>query len=199
MNTKQTIPRLDAGLSGLLGVVLVVLFFLPWLEVNCTSAGRTERVAQATGLQLSTGELAIEDDAQDRAEAADDREGPDARPWFFLCLLAAAAIAVTGLLGLVGRMAPGFVGASLVVLGLVGAVLMVMAMNVDYPELQQDIPSLGGALEREIGPVSPRLHAAPAPAAVASLVLYLVVLVLGIVNLVVPSVLSHRKPSMPDV
>jgi hypothetical protein len=110
-----------------MGTLLLILFFLPWVNVTCNNMA----IGEASGYQLTVGDLSPSEEMEKMQKGENDKpENLDSRPWFILGLLVPAGIAVVGVLGLLGR--PQNI--ALIVLGIVGMSVMVLATQVNYTE-----------------------------------------------------------------
>jgi hypothetical protein len=116
-------------------LLLVIFFFLPWLNITCAG----NKVASSSGLQISTGKISMApmfagSPAAPGSPSAGPgaQKDPQARPWFFLALAIPLAVLVLGALCVVGRVAPRKANHATWVLGLVGFFVLAMALDVDY-------------------------------------------------------------------
>lgn len=125
------LSRLVAALCSPIAIVLIILFFVPWVELNC---GGTP-LGTASGFQLATGGITPRQELQEQnPDKVKEDDGPEARPWFLLGLFVPLGLlAVCGLVFL-GRLSPISGGTFLALLALVGVVVMILAANVDYRE-----------------------------------------------------------------
>lgn len=219
-NAREMLPRAGSGLSALLTVVLVVLFFVPWVKVKCNGPMGRTTVAKATGWQLATGDVTNVQPPQISSGGwtQTSSQGPtadiDARPWFYLGLLIPLAGALLSALSFSGHLALGPAGKGLIVVGILGVVIAILAANVDYsdemklPPPKQTTPQASGdpgqALGNAMGEAmmqgimkpatTQALVTVPTGAVWWSLALYVIVAVCGVINLVLPSML-RRSPS----
>jgi len=220
-NAREMLPRAGSGLSALLTVVLAVLFFVPWVKVKCNGPMGKTTVAKATGWQLATGEVTkieqprmnsggrTQPSSQDPA-AADI----DARPWFYFGLLIPLAGVLLSLLSVGGRLALAPAGKALIVVGILGIVVAILAANVDYSdEIKTPAPprpqrsgdpgqDLGNAMGQAMmqgmmKPAGKMMVTEPTGAVWWSLVLYVIVAACGATNLVLPSMLGRRPSPEP--
>ena len=128
---KAMLTRIGSMVSLPLAGLLVLFFFLPWLEVTCQG----NALAEASGLQLALGDVSPTAPAGQGDSDKDPGEDVDARPWFWLGLLIPIGIAIMGLLGATGNMEAGAAGRALIVLGIIGVILMILAATtVDYAD-----------------------------------------------------------------
>jgi hypothetical protein len=132
MNDQKRRPRLAAGVSIPMGILLLIFFFLPWVNLRCADM----TIGHATGMQLAIGKITMDmpDMGAAGAEKQQEQKDPDARPIFFLGLLLPLAICIVGVFSLKGRIGVSPTGAWLTALGVVGLIVMIMAANVDYSD-----------------------------------------------------------------
>ena len=90
--------KLLSCVAGPTGLLLLLLFFLPWVNVTCAG----EHVASMSGLQMSTGGVSMEEKVADRA--SERKEDVSAKPWNFLGLLLPMGVMAAGALGILGRL-----------------------------------------------------------------------------------------------
>lgn len=152
--------KIGSVLSVPVGLALVVLFFFPWLNLTCKGGmgpeekDKERKVGQASGLQLAIGTLTpYKDDKPFEPEGEKEQKQVDemnetiqARPWFFVALIAPLLLILIGVVGVLGKAGSGPVGVVMILLGILGVVMMVMAMLVDY---QEDMIAKGRQDERE--------------------------------------------------
>lgn len=221
-DVRQMLPRAGSGLSVLLTVVLAVLFFVPWVKVKCSGPMGKRTVAKATGWQLATGDvtrierapMGLGGQTQPPTPSQDPAAADiNARPWFYLGLLIPLAGAILSLLSVGGRLALASAGKALIVVGILGVVIAILAANVDYsdeikmPPPQATPQARGGPPGQALGnamgeammqgltrPAAQTLVTEPTGAVWWSLVLYAIVAACGVANLVLPSML-RRSPS----
>lgn len=108
-----------------LSLLLLIFFFLPWVDLTCGG----EKVGSASGWQLTVGQMTME---KEQEEKPDSEDGPKARPWFILCLILPVALLTVGAMAVTGRWPSAGAGKVLLVLGVVGLIMMILAANVDY-------------------------------------------------------------------
>jgi hypothetical protein len=132
---KNLLPRIGSIASLPLAALLLLFFFLPWLNVTCQG----NEVASASGLQLAMGDISPAGMMKEQeAPEKDPGEKVDARPWFWLGLLVPLGLLGVGLMGAKGSMQPTAAGRSLIVLGAVGLVIVILAAaTVDYAEMME--------------------------------------------------------------
>jgi len=144
------------------GALLVLLFFLPWVNVTCNGMV----VARASGLQLATGEISIDSSplpfGPPVPSPSQPKFSPDkirARPWFWAGLVIPVLIAATALAGVlgVGRSLP--LGALWLALGVVGLTVMVLAATTEYAEAEMPPPEQRGSAY----PLGPSPTSRPGP------------------------------------
>jgi len=133
MKSKNTLQRVLSGLASPIGLVLLILFFLPWTKLS----GAGETLGTATGWQLTVGEMSeseqMRDMSPDQSAAEEgDEDGPDARPWFILGLLTPIGVLLISFLGFSGKTSSVSTGCLLGLAGVVGLIVVVAATQVDY-------------------------------------------------------------------
>lgn len=134
-----------------LGVVLLVLFFLPWLNLTCVgpkgfgpgAQGTIEKkLGHASGWQLAVGTMTAfdEDEEGNPKEMTDPNklEKMDktiaARPLFYLGLIAPIALLALGVLAMIGSVSGTLASRGMIVVGIVGVLVFILAMMVDYTD-----------------------------------------------------------------
>jgi len=134
-----------------LGVVLLVLFFLPWLNLTCVgpkgfgpgAQGTIEKkVGHASGWQLAVGTMTAfdEDDKGEPKKMTDPDKLKEvdktilARPLFYLGLIAPIALLALGALAMIGSVGGVLAGRGMIVVGIVGVLVFILAMMVDYTD-----------------------------------------------------------------
>jgi len=138
---RNMLTRIGSIVSLPLAGLLVLFFFLPWLNLTCQG----NAIASASGLQLATGDLTLTEQMeqvqemsnqpQAKAKPEDPGEDVDARPWFWLGLLLPIGAGIVGLLGTMGNMDADRAGRALIVLGVIGAIVVILAATtVDYTD-----------------------------------------------------------------
>lgn len=211
MDKQRMLSRIGSGVSLPMALLLVIFFFLPWLELHCGAM----KLGKASGWQLSVGKMTAEQ--QDQAQAKEG-DGPDARPWFFLGLLIPICVLAVGWRGLAGALQPGRVGMLLALLGVVGLVVMIVAANVDYAdEIAEDMKKqsetrapasederAAQGLQKEMAAqmssqVAEQIRTEPTGILWVCLVLYVLVGATGAAVLVAPKVLppAAARPPQP--
>jgi hypothetical protein len=160
MTPRQLARRAGVFLTSPLSLLLVILFFLPWLQVRCGGV----RLASASGLDLTVGRLSpnerLYNDAespgqeqQSRQEAQEKRqEEIRARPWFALGLLLPLVALGLSLLRLAGRLPLASVGLGLTILAVAGIVLVLLATGVEYDEVKDEIARHRSGLSPDMRP-----------------------------------------------
>ena len=136
MNGQKSRSRLVAGVSIPMAILLLIFFFLPWVNLQCAGM----QIGKATGWQLAVGKITVDMSDMGGAEAKQEQgKDPDARPVFFLGLLVPLAILIVGVCSLKGSIGTSPTGVWLTALGVVGLIVMIMAANVDYAdEMSED-------------------------------------------------------------
>jgi len=212
MSTKTLLSRIGSGLSLPMSLLLLIFFFLPWVEVQCQGV----TLGEASGWQLTQGEISQAERFQEPETSRkedEQAESPDARPWFILGLLAPIGLLLVGFVGLRGQWTPGNASAGLIVLGLLGVVVVILAVNVDYAsEMTKDIEQSARAQKRS-GPQDPGAELGEEMAKEmtkqmggyiktkgtgilwASLTLYILVGGCGVANLILPSLVPTSVAS----
>ncbi|MFW6132315.1 MAG: hypothetical protein ACOC8F_00350 [Planctomycetota bacterium] len=132
--------RIGSFLSLPMGVLLLILFFFPWVEVSCGVMHAKATVATANGWQLMLGEYSeVEYELEGGAKLADEMRVPagasvDSRPKFVLALLASLGIVAVAVFGLMGKLPAEGAGYLLGLLGIIGIVITVMATFVSFDQ-----------------------------------------------------------------
>lgn len=142
-----------------MSIGLVVLFFMPWLTLSCdpeavtnTPGVRSEVelpqefteptvLARATGWDLARGELTPDDRFKEmarQAQQSQSQDGPSAKPWAYGGLVLPGIVAVFSLVCLAGKLTSSGTGKWLLLLGVAGVVLMLLAVSVDYVDMAMD-------------------------------------------------------------
>ncbi len=133
----ETVSRVGSGISLPMALLLIIFFFLPWLNVNCSIMS----FAEASGWQLTVGDLSPTDMIKEKMgtdeQEKSDENMPDARPWFILGLLAPVAILIAAALGAAGAIKSQHCGRLLIVLAAIGIIVIILAANVEYGELTE--------------------------------------------------------------
>lgn len=131
MNGQKLRSRLAAGVSIPMAILLLIFFFLPWVNLQCAGT----QIGDATGWQLAVGKITVDMPHMGGAEPKQEQgKDPDARPIFFLGLLLPLAILIVGVCSLKGSIGTPPTGVWLTALGVVGLIVMIMAANVDYSD-----------------------------------------------------------------
>ncbi len=149
MTDRMTIgPQFGTLVSLPTAIILLVLFFLPWLELRCDMKnaakmsgnfpkdmeleGRGVTLAHASGWQLTVGDIIPElgpSDGKDKLSKV-----VSARPWFILGLAVPVILLIGGGAILRGKLAFRPWGKAMVALSVVGLSICVLGINVDYAE-----------------------------------------------------------------
>lgn len=186
--------RVLSGLAGPLGIVLAILFFMPWIEISCQNS----RVATQSGWQLTTGHATLSA-AVEKDETESDDGNSDAKYGYVAGLLVPLAVMLVSLLSLrriVGRRAAG---ALLVAFGAAGLLVVVLAANVDYTDdiladaRQETDSSQANSLLPKV--VAGLITTEPLAALWVSLVLYVLTLLCGAGVLATPPPSPSRRPA----
>jgi len=155
----NTSPRPSAGvfLSLPMSIGLLVLFFMPWLTLSCDPGAVTQApefrgaadlpkefteptvLAHASGWDLARGELTPGERFKREARGAqENEEGPPAKPWAYGGLVLPGLLVILALLCLFGRLTSPGTGKWMLLLGIAGVVLMLVAASVDYVDEAMD-------------------------------------------------------------
>lgn len=205
---KELISRIAGGLCSPLGIVLVILFFLPWLDLRCQST----RLASASGWQLTVGDVSLSKQMEEQASAEPEEEqweGPDARPVFILGLILPLAMLGVSLGMFTGRL--GTTGGAVVaILAVAGIVVMVGATYVDYaeemqpeppPEQAEDSDTISLFSEKDEATMEQQmrtmLNTDPRGALWTSLVFYILAAVVGAAAVALPAVMKRLPAFQP--
>ncbi len=140
-----------------MSIGLLVLFFMPWLTLSCDPGALTQApefrgaadlpkefteptvLVHASGWDLARGELTPEERFKGKACAAqDNEEGPPAKPWAYGGLVLPGLLVILALLCLLGRLTSPGAGKWMLLLGIAGVVLMLVAASVDYVDEAMD-------------------------------------------------------------
>ena len=140
-----------------MSIGLVVLFFMPWLTLSCDGEAvanapgvrsevelpkeftETTVLARSSGWDLARGELTPDDRFKEMAgQAQQSQEGPPAKPWAYGGLVLPGIVAVLSLVCLAGKLTSSGTGKCLLLLGVAGVVLMLLAVSVDYVDMAMD-------------------------------------------------------------
>ena len=140
-----------------MSIGLVVLFFMPWLTLSCDPEGVTNTpgvrsevelpeefseatvLARASGWDLARGELTPDDRFKEMARQAQRSEDrPPAKPWAYGGLVLPGLVALLSLVCLAGKLTSSGTGKWLLLLGVAGVVLMLLAVSVDYVDMSMD-------------------------------------------------------------
>ena len=127
--------RVPSVVSLPAGGLLVLLFFMPWVGIQCSGVS-------ASGLQLSVGSVSVDTFLGVPVLQGPGLPQPDkvrARPWFFLGLLVPLAIGTVALLGMVRKMKPSPLAVSYMALGAVGVLIMILVAGMDYSDAERGV------------------------------------------------------------
>ena len=143
---RRTFVRIFSAATATSGMLLVVLFFLPWLGAQCSGT----EVQTASGYELAAGETSLSDemppqirqtiDLSEHGQAAGvqvdgtaeatldtstiDAHDTEPKPWIYAGLVLAAGLGLLGVTTLLRPSTRGATGALICVLGLAGCALM---------------------------------------------------------------------------
>ena len=226
--TDQTskAPLLGTLISLPTAIMLGVLFFLPWLELRCDMkdaakmsgdfpkemelVGKGITLAHASGWQLTFGEIIPEQGPSDGKDKLS--KVINARPWFILGLAVPVILLIGGGMVFQGNLAFRFWGKAMIVLGVVGVLLCVLGVNVDYAddliaynnEKREKLTSpvnMGGPYEQiqEVDQIAQFLRTGATPVLFSSGILYIIVIGCGFLLLREPyGVAVETVPRAPE-
>lgn len=136
MNSKTVLPKAASGLSLSFSVVLIVLFFLPWLRVSCVSDSGSKHVeiGQATGWQVFKGDLTYDKQWQHGPVTVKEQKKSETAPrrWAILGLFLPVMAALVSLLAIAGKFPPSSAGKLFLLLAGLGVGVTILAINIDY-------------------------------------------------------------------
>ena len=214
MADKKTLSKIGSTVSLPLALLLLIFFFLPWLDLTCAG----NKVADASGWQLVTGNVTPEEMPGQEKDKDDPAESIKARPWFILCLIIPIAALLVGLQAVKGGVTAGGAGKALLVLGVIGLVMMIAAASVNYaddveadmkakqadqpkPPPSEAPPGMGAAMEDMGKQMSEQVGAAiktePTGVLWLSLVLYILLGACGVANLMLPKTALAAPAATP--
>jgi hypothetical protein len=182
--SPKLISRIVAGVTSPLALVLLILFFVPWVNLTCNGM----ELASASGLQLTVGSISPSPMLEKQMDKEpSDGEGPDARPWFIMGLLVPLGLLATCALMLTGRFGLAGGGKILIVLGVVGLLVMILAANVEYrDEMMEDQASSDSQGPSDFpisqNDVAKMINTEAGGAVWTSLVLYVLIALMGAVE-----------------
>jgi hypothetical protein len=164
MNGPDGVSRLGPVVSAAAAVLLAVLFFLPWVEVNCAGprgigeqAGEPQTVKgalRASGWQLAVGTVTrYEVDPAGQVQPTDDpnltaeaNEAAQSRWWLLLGLLVPLLLGAVGAAGLFGNQNRQAAAKQMIVLSVLGVLVCLLAMATSF---EDDFVALQVRRERE--------------------------------------------------
>jgi hypothetical protein len=200
MDVKGMQSRVGSLVSLPLALLLLIFFFLPWVNVTCAG----QKIGHASGLQLTLGQWSTD---MPSPEGGKEDSGPRARPWFIICLLVCLALLAVGAMGGAGRMGAAPAGKALIALGILGVIMMVVAANVDFSDdIKGSMKEEGGTSGTDPGDQMAKAMQSKAAEGIktetagilwASLVLYLLVAGCGAANLVLSKALPEPITAEP--
>ena len=225
--TDQTskAPWLGTVISLPTAIMLGVLFFLPWLELRCDMkeaakmsgnfpkemelVGKGITLAHASGWQLTFGEIIPEQGPSDGKDELS--KAINARPWFILGLAVPVILLIGGVAVVRGGLVFSSWGKAMIVLGIVGVLLCVLGVNVDYAddlieynnEKREKLTSpgnMGGAYEQiqDVDQIAQFLLTGATAVLYFSGILYLLVIGCGVLLLQrVTDVAAETAPQEP--
>lgn len=210
MDGKEVHSKLGSLVSLPLSLLLLIFFFLPWLDITCAG----NKVGSASGWQLSIGDWSPKGPMAAQDEKDEDKKSPDARPWFILCLILPVALLLVGGMAAAGRMPSLGAGKVMIVLGIVGLLMMILAANVDYADemkeqMQKDQaaqpapppgdapPGMEGMGEQMAKQMTEVIETKPTGILWGSLVLYVLVAACGVAVLLLPKLMAAPAAAQP--
>ena len=228
MVSTGILSRIGSVVSLPLALILLILFFVPWVNLTCSG----QKIGSATGLQLAAGKMTEEKPSGDfgmtlTPPPEETKKEPistaiKARPWFFLCLVLPVAALLVGLLREIGRMPACAAGGGLILLGVLGLVMMIMAGSVNYSDeimakqkedqarkpvatSEPNLPPIAGELSKSMESqmeqqMKEALNTEPTGAVWTCLVLYILLMLCGAANLLLPkarALLAAQAPPQP--
>ena len=153
-------PRISMILPLPVSLLLIVLFFMPWLAVSCEGGEVTRamqksgaanmppmsgmpqvtaKVAQATGWQLAKGDISLKGAyARKNGRAGSQREMLKSRPALYMALVVPILALIIGGFGVAGNAKAGTVGTALLLLAIVGTATVLWAASIDYVDDAMD-------------------------------------------------------------
>ena len=165
-NNFKPKPRISMILPLPVSLLLIVLFFLPWLTVSCdareftkaiqnsgaantgpmanmppmaTMPEVTAKVAQASGWQIATGDISLKGAyAQKDGRAGSQDELLKSRPSLYLALVVPILALLFSGLGATGNAKTETVGTGLLVLAIVGTATVLWAASINYVDDAMD-------------------------------------------------------------
>ena len=163
MEQREVTSRLGMVASVPLSLLLLGLFFMPWLGLRCDTEEAAESlcatdmpelqaasaeagfIGQASAWELARGEFAFSGPYRDSSSRL-GREGlPSTRPWLFLGLLLPPIAAIAGVGGALGGLGVRAAGKAMLVVALAGVALTTLASTTDFADDVRD------AIERGTG------------------------------------------------
>lgn len=142
--TKKGMVAYAGSITSLpFALLLLVLFFVPWLRVTCQGPATIE-LGKPSGWQMAVGWKIEQPDLQSQgmgapqqpqqspADQDDSEKELKSRPALMLGLILPVLVLLLGAIALSGRMSSRNAGLMLVVLGIAGVAVMTVAANVDY-------------------------------------------------------------------
>lgn len=176
MKGKGIHSSVGSAVSLPLSLLLLIFFFLPWVDLTRGS----EKQGSASGWQLTVGQMTME---------IEQEEKPKARPWFIVCLILPVVLLVVGAMAVTGRLPSAGAGKVLLVLGVVGLIMMIVAANVNYSDAIKDYVQGGGRTES--------METGTTGILWVSLVLYILVGACGAANLFLPRLAAAPTAAAP--
>jgi len=133
--------------------VVVMLFFMPWLNVSCETKEamkamqaqgefglssvpipfESQEIAHASGWDLAGGKIAIKSPVQGgEGPLAEQPKTLKQRPWLYLCLAGPVVVLLLSIAAISGNVSTSGAGKGMMLFGVIGVVLMIMASTIDY-------------------------------------------------------------------
>ena len=129
--------KIVVGICLVLGLALIVMFFMPWTKLSLLSSASRESSASANvigtanGWQLAMGDMTSGD--MTKAEGQDaDSFAIRARPWFILGIVLPVTMLAVGVLSLLKKLRARPAGLTIAICGGLGVLLALSVLTVDY-------------------------------------------------------------------
>ncbi len=220
MIPRGVLSKIGSFISLPAALLLLIFFFLPWVNLTCSTPMGEIIMGSSSGLQLTTGSMSPantpmpmkgmnEGQQQPSSEAKekqqkDTNEAISARPWFILGLLIPLALLAVGGSAARDRMEAQGASKALIVLGVIGVILMILAATVDFSgdiiekqekeqkaQIQNQPQNMNEAMSQMQAEMEKKVKESIKTKATGilwfSLVLYVLVIGCGVLNLVLPN------------
>ncbi len=162
MTQNNSKPRTSVIVSLPIALLLIASFFMPWLKVSCNAgqftktmqgpnatpmAAQTEavpeitaKIGQASGWELAGGNISLEAACAQQNNPIGSDKQPDLknRTWLYLALVLPVLALLIGWFGVRGKATAGTVGTWLLLIGVAGTVIILMAASIDYVDDAMD-------------------------------------------------------------